>query len=130
MIELTCLNCRVTDSQSLTCEACQTAFQLRGDLKESVLLREVLGNSNSSTCYHKNGRLIDLKYSLLKKQVIEFKKILIEMDSFKKIDSMNLGDYEIYIETVYDTKTEYWEVRVLLHLPNEVADPNYCFIKH
>lgn len=128
MIELTCEKCPVTNRDSLTCQACCVSFELREVLKKSLPLREVLESKSCSVKY-RDKKLIDTRFTLMNKQISAFKKILLETTQFADLEAMNLGGYEISIETIFCESNKSWDVRVLLCLPKEIADPNYCFIK-
>jgi len=129
MIELTCEKCPMSNRGNLTCQACKLSMELRKVLKESMLLKGILDNKSCSVKY-RDKKLIDLRFTLMNRQVSTFKKILTETSQFEKLESMNLGEYEIFIETIHSESDQSWDVKVTLHLPESIADSKYCSIKH
>jgi len=129
MIKLVCANCRVTDIQSLTCKACRVANLLRMSLVAGSNYHEILLNTNSLVVFHKNGKVSVLRGNLTTQQKVNLKRLISESTQYRLLKNMNLGEFEVYIETINDEKDHYKDIKLMLHLPTSVSDPNYCFIK-
>lgn len=129
MIKLVCAACRVTDIQSLTCKACHTANLLRISLVTESNYHEILLNTNSLVAFHKNGKVSVLRGNLTTQQKVNLRRLVSKNTQYHLLEDMNLGEFEVYIETINDEKDHYKDIKLLLHLPASVSDPNYCFIK-
>lgn len=129
MLELTCEKCPVENREGLTCQACKVSFELRKVLRESIPLREIL-KSKSRSLKYRDKKIVELHSQVLMNRELNIiKHIVTETEAFAKLESMNLGNYEIFIEAISDEKNQSWDVRVTLHLPKAIAEEKYCSIK-
>lgn len=119
--------CKV-DTSSKTCEICSHGMEIEDFLSASTSLFRKFFTESGNFIYHSNGNSTSSNFNLNQYEMKELEKALKRARGFSEIEKMNIGDYCIEI-IIRDCEISYnWNLLVEVHLPKDIADPEYDHI--
>lgn len=121
-----CEYCQVTKTESVTCRACQATCLIEKTLKgPQSVFRKILQRKNCLVIYHQIGNIALSEIIPLNRDKIALKKAILRTPAFHTLESLNIKNYFLNIETVYDSETDEWDMQVKLFLPKAIAEDGY-----